>query len=132
VLYTSGAGLLQSWASNEVVRPLLEPVLHPSRWRIRALGLSTSLGHPPVYWIWGKVLPQPYESAVLRVLMGGLGLSLLVFPRFSSRPEPRVRCDLHRDFWITLPLFFAWMYFCNNGNPVWLASLAAMFLIYYH
>jgi two-component system CAI-1 autoinducer sensor kinase/phosphatase CqsS len=24
------------------------------------------------------------------------------------------------------------MYFCNNGNTVWLASLAAMFLIYYH
>ena len=23
------------------------------------------------------------------------------------------------------------MYFCNNGNPVWLASLGAMFLIYY-
>jgi two-component system CAI-1 autoinducer sensor kinase/phosphatase CqsS len=24
------------------------------------------------------------------------------------------------------------MYFCNSGNPVWLASLGAMFLIYYH
>jgi two-component system CAI-1 autoinducer sensor kinase/phosphatase CqsS len=43
-----------------MVRPLVEPVLHPSRWRIRALGLSTTFGHPLFYWVWGKLLPQPY------------------------------------------------------------------------
>jgi two-component system CAI-1 autoinducer sensor kinase/phosphatase CqsS len=35
-------------------------------------------------------------------------------------------------FWITLPLFFSWMYLCNGGNTVWLATLGVMFLIYYH
>jgi two-component system CAI-1 autoinducer sensor kinase/phosphatase CqsS len=132
VLYASGSGLLQSWASNEVVRPLLEPVLHPSRWRIRALGLSTSLGHPLFYWIWGELLPQPYESVVLRLVMGALGLCLLVFPRFSATPPSRVSAAIFTAiFWITLPLFFSWMYFCNGGNTVWLASMAAMFLMYY-
>ncbi len=132
VLYASGTGLLQSWASNEVVRPLLEPVLHPSRWRIRALGLSTALGHPLFYWIWGTLLPQPYESLTLRLLMGALGLSLLVFPRFSATPPSRASAATFTAiFWVTLPLFFSWMYFCNSGNPVWLASLGAMFLIYY-
>ena len=132
VLYASGAGLLQSWASNEVVRPLLEPMLHPSRWRIRALGLSTSIGHPLFYWVWGELLPQPYESLTLRLLMSGLGLCLLVFPRFSATPPSRSSAAIFTAiFWITLPLFFAWMYFCNGGNPVWLASLGAMFLIYY-
>jgi two-component system CAI-1 autoinducer sensor kinase/phosphatase CqsS len=132
VLYASGSGLLQSWASNEVVRPLLEPVLHPSRWRIRALGLSTALGHPLFYWVWGELLPQPYESVVLRLLMGALGLCLLVFPRFSATPPSRVSAAIFTAiFWVTLPLFFSWMYFCNGGNTVWLASMAAMFLIYY-
>jgi two-component system CAI-1 autoinducer sensor kinase/phosphatase CqsS len=133
VLYASGAGLLQSWASNEVVRPLLEPILHPSRWRIRALGLSTALGHPLFFWVWGKLLPQPYESLPLRLAMSGLGLSLLVFPRFSISPPSQLTAAIFTAiFWITLPLFFSWMYFCNHGNTVWLASLGSMFLIYYH
>jgi two-component system CAI-1 autoinducer sensor kinase/phosphatase CqsS len=132
LLYASGAGLLQSWAANEVVRPLLEPVLHPSRWRIRALGLSTSVGHPLFYWVWGKLLPQPYESLWLRLLMGALGLSLVVFPRLGATPPSRVSAAIFTAiFWFTLPLFFSWMYFCNGGNTVWLASLGAMFLIYY-
>ena len=132
VLYANGAGLLQSWASNEVVRPLLEPILHPSRWRIRALGLTTALGHPLFFWAWAKLLPQPYENLSLRLLMSALGLSLLIFPRLSASPPGRVSALIFTGiFWITLPLFFSWMYFCNSGNAVWLASLGAMFLIYY-
>lgn len=132
VLYASGYGLVQSWASNEMVRPLVEPVLHPSRWRIRALGLSTTLGHPMFYWVWGTLLPQPYESLPLRLVMGALGLCLLLFPRFSATPPSRSSAAIFTAiFWVTLPLYFSWMYFCNQGNAVWLASLATMFLIYY-
>jgi two-component system CAI-1 autoinducer sensor kinase/phosphatase CqsS len=132
VLYANGAGLLQSWASNEVVRPLVEPILHPSRWRIRALGLTTALGYPMFYWIWAHLLPQPYESLSLRLLVSALGLSLLVFPRLSASPPGRPAAVIFTViFWLTLPLLFSWMYFCNGGNAVWLASMAAMFLIYY-
>jgi two-component system CAI-1 autoinducer sensor kinase/phosphatase CqsS len=64
--------------------------------------------------------------------MGALGLCLLLFPQFSATPPSRASAAaVTAIFWITLPLFFSWMYFCNNGNPVWLASLGAMFLIYY-
>jgi len=133
VLYNSTAELLKSWASNEVVRPLVEPILHPSRWRIRALGLSTALGHPLFYWIWAKLLPQPYENLGLRVLMSGLGVALLVFPSITASPPSKFAAAVFTAiFWITLPWFFSWMYFCNNGNTVWLASTAAMLLIYYH
>ena len=132
LLYASRAGLLQSLASNDVVRPLLEPISHPTGWRIRALGLTTAVYHPLFFWIWGQQLPQPYESLVLRMAMGALGLSLLVFPRFSATPPSAVSAAIFTAiFWITLPLFFSFMYFCNEGNTVWLASLAAMFLIYY-
>ena len=34
--------------------------------------------------------------------------------------------------WIQLPWFFTWMYWMNGGNAVWLGSVAAMILIYYH
>lgn len=133
VFYNAAAGLLTSWASNEVVRPLLEPILHPSRWRIRALGLSTACGHPLFYWIWAKLLPQPYENLWIRLLMSALGVSLLVFPSITASPPSKSAATIFTAvFWITLPWFFSWMYLCNNGNTVWLASLAAMFLIYYH
>lgn len=133
VLYSGTAELLKSWTSNEVVRPLLEPILHPSRWRIRALGLSTAFGHPLFYWIWAKLLPQPYEHLGLRLLMSALGVSLLVIPSINASPPSKFGATLFTAiFWVTLPWFFSWMYFCNNGNTVWLASLAAMILIYYH
>lgn len=129
-----GAGeLLRSWASDEVVRPLVEPILHPSRWRIRALGLTTTFGHPLFYWFWAKLLPQPYESLWLRVFMSALGISLLVFPSITATPPSKFAVTVFTAiFWITLPFFFSWMYFCNGGNAVWLASFGAMFLIYYH
>lgn len=119
--------------SAEVVRPLLEPILHPSRWRIRALGLSTAVGHPLFYLFWGKLLPQPHEPLSLRLLMSALGLSLLVFrPIYSSPPSAASAAVFTAIFWITLPVFFSWMFLCNSGNTVWLASVSAMFLIYYH
>jgi two-component system CAI-1 autoinducer sensor kinase/phosphatase CqsS len=132
VLYVGAADVLRSWASNEVVRPLLEPILHPSRWRIRALGLSTSLGHPIFYWIWTSPLPQPYENLWLRLVMSALGVWLLVFRSITGTPSRLAAAIFTIVLWITLPWFFSWMYFCNNGNTVWLASLGAMFLIYYH
>jgi two-component system CAI-1 autoinducer sensor kinase/phosphatase CqsS len=111
----------------------MEPILHPSQWRIRALGVSTMVGHPLFWKLWGDVLPQPYESLWLRLVMALCGLSLLVIPGVTASPPGRgAALTFTAIFWVTLPWFFSWMYFCNSGNPVWLASLGAMFLIYYH
>lgn len=132
-MYTGANEMLRSWTSNEVVRPLVEPILHPSRWRIRALGLTTAFGHPIFYLVWAKLLPQPYESLALRIVVSVLGISLLVFPSLTATPPRRPAVVVFTAiFWFTLPVFFAWMYFCNGGNAPWLASFGAMFLIYYH
>ncbi|MDB5753540.1 MAG: putative histidine kinase, classic [Ramlibacter sp.] len=132
-IYESVAQRLRFWASTEVVRPLVEPILHPSTWRIRALGMTTMLGHPLFYLVWGLLLPQPYENLALRVVMAVLGLGLLVIPGVSATPPNRLATiTFSIIFWLTLPWLFSWMYFCNSGNAVWLASLGAMFLIYYH
>jgi two-component system CAI-1 autoinducer sensor kinase/phosphatase CqsS len=123
---------LRATLATEVVQPLLEPILHPSRWRIRALGLSTAVGHPLFYLFWGLWLPQPYEPLSLRLVMCALGLSLLLFrPIYSSPPSTASAAVFTAIFWVTLPLYFSWMFLCNGGNTVWLASMSAMFLIYY-
>ena len=131
--YEALARRVRQWTSTEVRQTLVEPVLHPSTWRIRALGITTLVGHPLFYFIWTQWLPQPYEDLVLRLLMALFGLSLLVIPGLTASPPSRLAATTFSlIFWITLPWFFSWMYFCNSGNPVWLASLGAMFLIYYH
>jgi two-component system CAI-1 autoinducer sensor kinase/phosphatase CqsS len=125
-------GLLRAWAFNEVVRPLLEPVLHPSQWRIRALGLSTALGHPLFYVLWTQWLPQPYERLWQRLAMAIMGACLFL-PWISATPPSRLSAAVFSViFWLTLPVFFFWMYLCNGGTEAWLGSMAAMFLIYYH
>lgn len=132
-LYESAAQRVRFWASTGLIKPLVEPILHPSTWRIRALGMSTLVGHPLFYLAWGILLPQPYENFWLRMAMALLGLALLVIPGISATPPTRLATlTSSLIFWITLPWMFSWMYFCNGGNAVWLASLGAMFLIYYH
>ncbi len=111
-------------------QPML--ILHPSRWRLRWLGLFTLIGHPLFAWIWGQWLPQPYESLGLRTVMGALGL-LLISESIASDPSSKLAGRVFTlVVWLQLPLFFSWMYLCNSGNTVWLASFCAMVLIYYH
>jgi len=130
-LHTSKA-LLRRWLLEEVIHAPLEPILHPSATRLRWAGLSIVAGNLLFYAIWSQLLLQPYESLPIRLLMAGLGL--LFFAPFMTRD-----CGSQQNGWIfsavcwlTMPMFFFWMYWMNEGNPVWLASVSAMFLIYYH
>ena len=119
--------------ARSLLEPILEPILHPSQWRIRALCGSIVMGHPLFYWLWTEWFPQPYESLWQRLLMSALGAALLVSPRFTMPPPSRLAVlAITAVFWVTLPLYFTWMYFCNGRNAVWFATLASMFLIYYH
>lgn len=124
---------VRHWARTEVRPSLVEPILHPSVWRIRALAVSTMFGHPVFGMVWAWWLPQPHEDLLLRLLMAALGLALLVIPGITVSPPSRAAAwTFSAIFWIQLPWFFSWMYFCNGGNQVWLASLGAAVLIYYH
>lgn len=125
-------GRLRARIKAELFQEQLDLILHPSRWRLRWLGLFTVIGHPLFGWIWGHWLPQPYESPALRAVMGTLGL-LLIWESIVNDPSSKVSARIFTlVFWLQLPLFFSWMYLCNNGNTVWLASFCAMVLIYYH
>lgn len=119
------------WLKEEVVTAPLVPVLHPSPLRMKGLGLFTLFGHPLFWFVWAVWLPQPYENLPLRLATASLGL-LLFSKRISSDPTSRLSGQVFTAiFWFELPFLFSWMYLCNGGNHAWLASMAAMVLIYY-
>lgn len=127
----SARARLWRWLVDEIVRAPLEPILHPSRARLRWAGFSVVAGNLLFLGIWGYWIPQPYESEVLRVLTATLGLCL--FAPFISRDSgsPLSGWVFSLVCWITMPLFFFSMYWANGGNPVWLASVSAMILFYH-
>lgn len=117
---------------EELILAPLEPILHPSPRRLWWLGLSFFSGNILFAWVWSVWLPQPYESLPLRALASLLGYSLMT-RRINHDPRSRLtRSVFGLVFWLELPVFFSWMYLCNSGSTVWLATIAAMVLIYYH
>jgi two-component system, CAI-1 autoinducer sensor kinase/phosphatase CqsS len=106
--------------------------LHPSRRRLWWLGLFMLLGNALFAWIWSLWLPQPYENLTLRLIASLLGCSLMA-PQVSQDPGGALAQKVFGlVFWLELPVLFSWMYLCNSGSAVWLATMAVMVLIYYH
>ncbi|MDF2461860.1 MAG: putative histidine kinase, classic [Ramlibacter sp.] len=122
---------LTHWFKQEVIDTPLTPTLQPTRLRLQLFGAAMVVGHPLFWAIWSLWLPQPYENLPLRLVMSGVGL--LFFTRHvladpTSASSGRVVSTV---LWLNLPFSFWWMYLANGGNHVWLASMAAMTLIYY-
>ena len=122
---------LLQWQRKELILAPLEPILHPSPQRLWWLGLFIFLGHALYGWIWSAWLPQPYENLTLRVMASLLGLSLMT-RRINHDPASRLtQVVFGLVVWLELPVLFSWMYLCNSGSAVWLATMAIMVLIYY-
>jgi two-component system CAI-1 autoinducer sensor kinase/phosphatase CqsS len=122
---------LSIWRRSIVLSPL-EAVLQPSTARLRAVGTFICISQPLIGIAWSLSAPQPYENLWLRVLLGAMGV-LLIWDKVSKTPDsPFAGKVATLVFWAELPLFGAWMYFCNGGNTEWLVSLCCMVLIYYH
>jgi len=128
----SARARLWRWLVDEIVHAPLEPILHPSRARLHWAGFAIVVGNVLFGGIWSRWIPQPYESLLLRGAAATLGL-------FFFAPSITLDCASRRSAWVfslicwwTMPAYFFWMYWMNGGNPVWLASVSAMILIYYH
>jgi two-component system CAI-1 autoinducer sensor kinase/phosphatase CqsS len=117
---------------EEVLNAPLESILHPSVLRLKYLGAFSLIGHPLFYWIWSAWLPQPYENLWIRCAISVMG-GLLMLDWFASEPSlARTQNFFNVVCFIQLPLFFSWMYVMNDRNAVWIASLSAVVLIYFH
>ena len=128
----SARARLWRWLLDEIVHAPLEPILHPSRSRLQWLGAFTVLGHLSFAWIWGYLMPQPFESVPLRVAVACLGIPLLFNTINRDLSSPLTIWTFCVISWLQLPLFFSWMYWMNGGNAVWFSSMACMLVIYYH
>jgi len=128
----SAKARLWRWLLGEIVHAPVEPILHLSTTRLRWAGLSIFLGNLLFYAIWTVVVPQPYESLFLRLVAACAG-ALMFLPTISRDGNSYQGAWLYSIVcWLVMPAFFFWMYWMNGGNPVWLASISAMFLIYYN
>lgn len=123
---------LTRWLLDEIVHAPLEPILHPSAVRLRALAVSVLVGNLVFLVLWSCAFVQPFESPLIRVVMALLGLCFL--PAFLHRDSTSRRSAWTYSVtcWLVMPAFFFWMYGMNNGNTVWLASVSSMLLIYYN
>ncbi len=96
------------------------------------LGYLTVVGQLLFWFVWVVLMPQPYENVYVRLTLVALGVGIF----FETTKYGESYKGAHKYsfivYWLQLPVFFTWMFWMNHGNAVWLASMAAMVLIYYH
>lgn len=128
----SAQAKFKRWVLDEVVQEPLDPILHPSAARLRWAGASIFAGHLLFFVIWTFFLPQTYESLVLRLLCACAGLTLLLPSVTRDSRAPLTLWLFSLVCWLTMPIFFFWMYWMNGASPIWLGSVSAMILAYFH
>jgi two-component system, CAI-1 autoinducer sensor kinase/phosphatase CqsS len=123
----------RAWARScsELWKEPIKLILHPSVWRIRWLGIFIILGNPIFYYIWTRVFVQPYESLPSRLLMCLLGALILVETQQIVSGHFFWKWFCVFVLFLQLPMFFLYMAYLNDFNPIWLGSCVAMILIYY-
>ncbi len=119
---------LKDW----IAKPELEIILHPSRRRLQWLGVFTLIGHLVFLWLWTTALPQSFEDWRVRVVMSLMGVAFILQPAGNQCHTPSMKLYFSIVCWLQLPFFFVWMYWMNSGSAVWMATVAAMIVIYYH
>lgn len=117
---------------DSVVMPEMEIILHPSRRRLQWLGVFTLVGHLGFWWLWTKLLPQPFEDGLIRLLIAATGLGL-IFQAAGNQCHTRAM-KLYFSFvcWLQLPFFSIWMYGMNGYSAMWMATVATMIVVYFH
>lgn len=91
------------------------------------LGLG---GHACYYLLWTFVDPQPYESVLLRLGLGGMFLAFLMPGPWIERLGQAWAAYWHLTILLNLPFFFTYMTL-RNDTWIWVAGLQAALLLVY-
>lgn len=114
---------------HELSRRYVEYHAHAQR-KIRAAAVLGVFGFPVFYLTWKYVLPQPYESALLRGIGTGLCLMLALSPWWPSSWKRYVVPASYFTFLYCLPFFFTLMLLFNDSNAAWqMSTLAALIYV---
>jgi two-component system CAI-1 autoinducer sensor kinase/phosphatase CqsS len=120
--------IVMQWVS-ELARRYVEYHAH-AQLKIRAAAVMGVLGFPIFYLVWTYVLPQPYDSLILRGIGTGLCLALALTQWW---PVPWRRYTVpfsYFTFLYCLPFFFTLMLLLNGSNATWeMSTLAALIYV---
>ncbi|WP_226929416.1 sensor histidine kinase [Janthinobacterium aquaticum] len=97
--------------------------------QVRALAVIGAIGMPLYYTLWHTLLPQPYESPILRIVAGLLFLPALWPARFSNRC---FSIYLFIGLTFELPFFFTLMFLMNHASTLWVHSLLVALIVLFH
>ena len=121
----------RAWVVSRIVDAPLKATMPPTPLRQKLLGAAILFGQPLFYYLWTKVLPQPYDSLVLRLAAAATGLLFFSRHALPRLPSLRSAVVINLVYWFSLPFTFWWLYLHNGGNAVWLASVAGIIVVYY-
>ena len=114
---------------RECARRYVEYHAHAAR-KIQAAALIGVFCFPTFYFVWTYVLPQPYESILLRSIGAGLCLLLAVAMWWPAPARRYLVAFSYFTFLYCLPFYFTLMLLFNNSNATWqLSTLAALIYV---
>jgi two-component system CAI-1 autoinducer sensor kinase/phosphatase CqsS len=120
--------LLTRWV-RDCARRYVEYHAHAER-KIRAAALIGVFGFPIFYFVWAYILPQPYESALLRAIGAGLCLVLALGNWWPAHLRGYLVPFSYFTFLYCLPFFFTLMLLFNHSNTAWqMSTLAALIYV---
>ncbi len=114
---------------GDCARRYVEYHAHAER-KIRAAALLGVFGFPIFYFVWAYILPQPYESILLRGIGTGLCLVLALGSWWPARLRGYLVPFSYFTFLYCLPFFFTLMLLLNHSNATWqMSTLAALIYV---
>ncbi len=98
--------------------------------KMRWMGALGVFGFPAYYFVWAKLLPQPYESLGLRLFGSLLFLPLMLVSFWPTRLRAWLPLYWYLAMTFALPFFFSYMLLQNGATVAWLLShLISVFLM---
>ena len=86
--------------------------------------------HPLYYVIWTAILPQPYESPLLRFASAITFIPLFFFKHYPVSFRPWVNLYWYLWLTLTLPVIFTFLMLMNNFSGMWLVCETMMLLVF--
>lgn len=116
-------------AMKDCWRRYVEYHAHAER-KIRAAAFIGVFGFPIFYFVWGYVLPQPYESIPLRAIGTLLCVALVTVAWWPAPLRKYAVAFSYGTFLYCLPFFFTLMLLFNHSNSTWqMSTLAALIYV---
>lgn len=109
----------------------IESVKDQSLFKARMLALLLVVAHPLYYLVWSQWSPQPYESLAWRLACAAMGGCAFVAIQRYGASDARAGVMYGIATAAGTVVLGSWFFVANGGNPVWLASLVALTMIYF-